>query len=111
MLKSAEYFREEIDEHILRGRCPAQVCRALIRYEIEGDSPNLPEAAAICPTDAIVQGERGWQIDQSRCVKCDACREIAPEAVRVVDAPPAREPAFVRVQDVGLDARGTMQHE
>jgi len=109
MLKSAEYFREEIDEHIVHGRCPAQVCRSLVRYEIEGQGPKLAEAAAICPTEAIVQAERGWQIDQARCVKCDACREIAPEAVRVVDAPP-REPGFVRIQDVGLDARGTMLH-
>ena len=94
MLKSAEYFRQEIDEHILHRRCPARVCRELIRYEISGESPRLPEAAAICPTEAIVQeggsteraeGE-GWRIDQGRCIKCDACRELAPEAVRVVDA-------------------------
>jgi len=54
MLKSAEYFREEIDEHILRGRCPAKVCRDLIRYEVHADSPKLPEAAEICPTEAVV---------------------------------------------------------
>jgi NADH:ubiquinone oxidoreductase subunit F (NADH-binding) len=89
MLKSAEYFREEIDEHLLHKRCPARVCRDLIRYEIEGESPALPEAATICPTEAIVQenGEgAGWRIDQERCIKCDACRELAPDAVRVVDA-------------------------
>ena len=86
MLKSVEYFREEIDEHILNRRCPARVCRELIRYEIEGESPRLPEAAAICPTEAIVQEGDGWRIDQGRCIKCDACRELAPEAVRVVDA-------------------------
>ena len=111
MLKSAEYFREEIDEHIIQRRCRAQVCRELIRYEIAGDGPKLPDAAAICPTEAIVQGEGtesaragGWRIDQARCIKCDACRELAPDSVRVVDAPP--ELPLVRVQDVGLDARG-----
>ena len=93
MLKSAEYFREEIDEHLIHKRCPARVCRDLIRYEIEGESPALPEAAAICPTEAIVQENgstdaegAGWRIDQARCIKCDACRELAPDAVRVVDA-------------------------
>ena len=80
-----------------------------MRYEIEGDSPKLPEAAAICPTEAIVQEDRGWRIEQSRCIKCDACREIAPEAVQLIDAPP-REAGFVRIQDVGLDARGAMLH-
>ncbi len=90
MLKSAEYFREEIDEHILHKRCPARVCPELIRYEVSGDSERLPEAAAVCPTEAVVQGNGaaagGWRIDQERCVKCDACREVAPDAVRVVDA-------------------------
>ena len=56
-----------------------------------GESEALPEAAAICPTEAIAQedGEgSGWRIDQARCIKCDACRELAPDAVRVVDALP-----------------------
>ena len=88
MLKSAEYFREEIDEHIVHKRCPALVCRDLIRYEIEGESEQLPEAAAICPTEAIVQDGDSWRIDQARCIKCDACRELAPDAVRVVEARP-----------------------
>jgi NADH-quinone oxidoreductase subunit F len=113
MLKSAEYFREEIDEHILNGRCPAQVCRDLIRYEVSAKSDKLPEAAAICPVDAIVQEESsetaavgGWRINE-RCIRCDACREIAPEAIRVVDAPPPPErPAHII--DVGRDARGRM---
>ena len=86
MLKSAELFREEIDEHIVNQRCPAQICRDLIRYEIEGDDPALPEAAAVCPTEAIAQEDETWRIDQARCIKCDACRELAPGAVRVVDA-------------------------
>jgi len=109
MLKSAEYFREEIDEHILHRRCPAKVCRDLIRYEITGSSPKLAEAAAICPTEAIVQEGKGWKIIDERCVRCDACREIAPEAVQVVDAPGV-ESVPLRVEAVGLDARGTMQH-
>ena len=91
MLKSAEYFREEIDEHIVNKRCPALVCRDLIRYEIEGESEALPEAAAICPTEAIAQEDGTWRIDQARCIKCDACRELAPEAVRVVEAVPGAD--------------------
>ena len=109
MLKSAEYFREEIDEHIVHGRCPARVCRDLIRYEIEGESEALPEAAAICPTEAISQDGDAWKIDQARCVRCDACRELAPEAVRVVDAPVDSTPDLrIHLQAVGRDARGRM---
>jgi NADH-quinone oxidoreductase subunit F len=108
MLKSAEFFRDEIDEHIVNGRCPAQVCRDLIRYEIAGDSPKLEEAAEVCPVDAIERADGPWRINE-RCIKCDACREIAPEAVRVVDAPAAAPvPATAHLQGVGRDARGRM---
>ena len=108
MLKSAEYFREEIDEHIRHKRCPAKVCRDLIRYEITGYSPKLAAAAEICPTEAIVREDKKWKIIDERCIRCNACREIAPEAVQVVDAPAGIVP--LRVEEVGLDARGTMQH-
>ena len=90
MIKSIEYFRDEIDTHIREKRCPARVCRDLIRYEITGESEQLPEAAAICPTEAIVQDNGSWRIDDARCIRCDACRELAPEAVQVVDAVEAR---------------------
>ena len=103
MLKSAEYFRDEIDEHIIHGRCPAQVCTDLIRYEVFGSSDKLPEAAEICPTEAIVQEGKGWKIIDERCIRCNACREIAPDAIRVVDAP--QKPAsHIRIQAVGIDA-------
>jgi NADH-quinone oxidoreductase subunit F len=108
MLKSAEYFRDEIDEHIVHGRCPARVCRDLIRYEVTGQSDKLPEALEICPTEAIVEEGGKYKIIDERCIRCDACREIAPNAIEVVDAP-KKPAAFIRVQDVGLDARGTMQ--
>ena len=88
MLRSAEYFREEIDQHINEQRCAAKVCRDLIRYEIDSDSDSdkLPEAAAICPTEAVVQEDEKWSIDQSKCIKCNACKDVAPDAVRIVDA-------------------------
>jgi len=86
VLNMLDAFPEEYQAHVEGKRCPARVCRGLVRYEIAGDSPNLPEAAAICPTSAIVEAGGGYSIDQGLCIKCDACRELAPEAVRVVDA-------------------------
>jgi NADH:ubiquinone oxidoreductase subunit F (NADH-binding)/(2Fe-2S) ferredoxin len=109
MLKSAEYFREEIDEHIRNRCCPAQGCPALIRYEVFARSDRLAEAAAICPVDAFEQASGEWRINE-RCIRCDACREVAPDAIRIVDAPPAA-PAVLstaHLQDVGRDARGRM---
>ncbi len=85
MSRSAEFFREELDEHINNRRCPAQVCRDLIRYEITGASDALAEAAAICPVEAFVQEEEAWSIDQARCIKCNACKDVAPDDVQIVD--------------------------
>jgi NADH:ubiquinone oxidoreductase subunit F (NADH-binding)/(2Fe-2S) ferredoxin len=86
VMNTIETFLDEYMEHIENKRCPAKVCRGLIRYEIVGKSYNLPEAAAICPTAAIVQQDGDYVIDQGLCIKCDACRELAPAAVHVVDA-------------------------
>ena len=58
----------------------------MIRYEIDGDGDKLPEAAAICPTDAVVQDDGKWSIDQAKCIKCNACKEVAPDNVHIVDA-------------------------
>jgi NADH:ubiquinone oxidoreductase subunit F (NADH-binding) len=86
VMNSIDAFLDEYQEHIEQKRCPARVCPGLIRYEIVGHSPKLPEAAAICPTAAIVAPEGEYAIDQGLCIKCDACRELAPNAVQVVDA-------------------------
>ncbi len=53
----------------------------------------MPEAEAICPTQAVVRDNAqtvtrpggGYRIDQGKCIKCDACREQAPYAIAVVD--------------------------
>jgi NADH:ubiquinone oxidoreductase subunit F (NADH-binding) len=80
------WFEDELMEHIVRKRCPAKVCAGLVRYEVLHQSDKLTAAAAICPTNAVVQDERGmWRIDQERCVKCNACREQAPYAIELVD--------------------------
>jgi NADH-quinone oxidoreductase subunit F len=82
------YFRDELVEHIQEKRCRAGVCRGLIRYEVNpAQAGDVAAGAAICPTNAIKQGEDGrYVIDQSLCIKCDACREVQPEAIRVVEA-------------------------
>jgi NADH:ubiquinone oxidoreductase subunit F (NADH-binding)/(2Fe-2S) ferredoxin len=86
VMNSIEAFLDEYQEHIEHKRCPARVCPGLIRYEISGQSPKLAEAAAICPTAAIVASDGEYAIDQGLCIKCDACREVAPEAIQVVDS-------------------------
>jgi NADH-quinone oxidoreductase subunit F len=86
------YFRDELDTHIDDKRDPAKAAPGLIRYIITDPSePALAEAAELCPTQAILEqrdeeGERsGWRIDDAKCIRCDVCREVAPNAVRVED--------------------------
>ena len=79
------FFEDELMEHVQRKRCPAKVCRGLVRYEVMHQSELLPKAEAICPTNAVVRDNGTYRIDQAKCIKCDACREQAPYAISVVD--------------------------
>ena len=88
------YFRDELDTQIDEKRDPARVAPGLIRYIIsDPEAPELDEAAELCPTDAIVargsededEQPAGWRIDDPKCIRCDVCREVAPQAVRVED--------------------------
>jgi NADH-quinone oxidoreductase subunit F len=86
ILNSLQYFMDEYVEHVFNKRCPAKVCPALIRYQVGRQSEAVAEAAAICPTDAIVKEGGNWVIDQAKCIKCNACYQIAPHDIRKVDA-------------------------
>jgi NADH-quinone oxidoreductase subunit F len=94
VLNALTHFREEILTHIQQRRCPAQVCRGLVRYEVEpARDSELAEAAEICPTSAIKDENGHFFIDQDLCISCDACRELNPAAIRVVDFQAVAEPA------------------
>jgi len=92
IMSMLRFFEGELMEHLERKRCPARACRDLVRYEVVHYSDRLPEAEAICPTQAVVRdpsagsGQAGsYRIDQAKCIKCDACREVAPYAIAVVN--------------------------
>jgi NADH-quinone oxidoreductase subunit F len=105
------HFREEFDAHTLEHRCPARVCPALIRYRVAKQGDAIAEAVAICPTEAIVQKSGGWEIDDVRCIRCNACRDVAPREIviedRYADTIPVRTavPAMVRPDEFALPER------
>jgi NADH-quinone oxidoreductase subunit F len=45
----------------------------------------LPQAYDYCPTGAIKLVDGAYVIEDALCIRCDVCRQLAPDAIRVVD--------------------------
>jgi len=100
VLSTLGYFRDEYLAHIRDKRCPAGVCRALIRFTIAPDVCTCcGRCARECPVQCIAgktgkapakarkdartgkkKGRVGepFRIDQDRCVKCGTCLDVCP---------------------------------
>jgi NADH:ubiquinone oxidoreductase subunit F (NADH-binding)/(2Fe-2S) ferredoxin/NAD-dependent dihydropyrimidine dehydrogenase PreA subunit len=80
LLSTLRLFRNEYLAHIKERRCPAGVCRSLVRPWI---NPELCKAcglcARVCPAEAI-NGEKGvpYEIDLEKCCDCLRCLKECP---------------------------------
>ncbi len=81
-----KYFREEYEAHILQKKCPALVCRPLLKYTVDPETcTGCLACVRECPADAI-HGEAAEPqlIDQELCVKCGMCHAVCKfDAVKV----------------------------
>jgi NADH:ubiquinone oxidoreductase subunit F (NADH-binding)/(2Fe-2S) ferredoxin/NAD-dependent dihydropyrimidine dehydrogenase PreA subunit len=77
VLTTLRYFRHEYEAHILDKRCPAGVCKALIRYVVLAEKcTGCQSCKKACPNDCIKGTLKDVHlIDQSKCIKCGACKE------------------------------------
>ena len=72
-----KYFRDEYEAHIQERRCPAGVCTALTRFEINADKcVGCGACQRACPA-GVISGKvkEPHVIDNSRCIVCGSCRE------------------------------------
>ena len=75
VLSTLRYFRDEYEAHVVEKRCPAGVCKKLIRYEIDQDKCKMCTACMRkCPVGAIEGAvKQPHTIIADKCIKCGAC--------------------------------------
>ena len=75
VLSTLKYFRDEYVAHVVEKRCPAGVCKNLIRYIITPDKcRGCTLCARNCPAGAITGAIKAPHvIDTTKCIKCGVC--------------------------------------
>ena len=77
VLSTLKYFRDEYEAPVVEKRCPAGVCKKLLRYEIVEDKcKGCTACARKCPVGAISGAVKTpHKIDPQKCIKCGACMD------------------------------------
>ncbi|HUV31523.1 MAG TPA: NADH-ubiquinone oxidoreductase-F iron-sulfur binding region domain-containing protein [Acidobacteriota bacterium] len=76
-LSTIRYFRDDYLAHIRDKRCPAGVCRELIRYEINEKCTGCMACISACAYNAITGKKQEVHVlDQDKCTKCGACLAV-----------------------------------
>ena len=75
VLSTLRYFRDEYIAHVVDKKCPAGVCKSLLRYKIDpAKCKGCTLCARKCPVGAISGSVReAHTIDAAKCIKCGVC--------------------------------------
>ncbi len=78
VLTTLNYFKDEYEVHIMGKKCPAKVCKTLIKYSVDKKKcTGCLLCLKNCPETAII-GERKkpHSIEEDKCIKCGVCFEL-----------------------------------
>lgn len=86
VLSTLQYFKDEYLAHIKEKRCPALVCKDLIKYYIQ---PQKCVGCLLCLKDCSVEAIKGELkhvhiIDEAKCTKCGTCLEVCPAKISAI---------------------------
>jgi len=78
VLSTMRYFKDEYIAHIKDKKCPARVCKPLIKYTILDERcTGCMACLKVCPVNAISGKKKEVHtIDQKKCTKCGSCAEV-----------------------------------
>ncbi len=80
VLSTLQNFRDEYIAHVVDKKCPAGVCKPLIKYYISDDCIGCTKCKRNCPVGAIKGNVKEKHvIDTDVCIKCGACRASCPK--------------------------------
>jgi len=87
VLMTLRYFKDEYLAHIRHHKCPAHVCKPLIKYSID---PAKCKACGMCLKACAQQAVSGEKkkphvIDPAKCIRCGACFDSCKFGAVVVD--------------------------
>jgi NADH-quinone oxidoreductase subunit F len=75
VLTTLRYFKDEYEAHIKDKTCPARVCTALLKFQVDEEKCTACGSCyKACPVDAIQwEKKQKAKIIQDKCIKCRSC--------------------------------------